>query len=68
MIESRPVSDEDVRAAWDAFFARSNAELNERMPPLPPDHPSIRDAQITLDALRRVLENDRRRATAAQGA
>lgn len=65
MTDLRPVTDEDIRSAWDAFYARSNEELNERMPPLPPDHPSIRDAQITLDALRRVLENDRRRVTAA---
>lgn len=58
-----PVTDEDVRAAWRAYFARENDALNELVPPLEPDDPLMTHlgVDITLRALRRVLENDRRR-------
>lgn len=51
----------EVRAAWFDFYARENQQLNEELPPLEPEHPTIRDASIVLRALARVLNGHRRR-------
>ena len=55
------VSDDDVRAAWDQFFAR--ADGLEHIAVLQPEE--VREPHITLTALRRVIAADRLRA--AQG-
>ena len=53
----QPVTDEDVRIAWRAFFARPTGL--EHVEVLEPEQ--VPEPELTLDGLKRVLEADRRR-------
>ena len=54
MREPLPVTDEDVRAAWDAIYTTAHQQ------PLAPNLKDWLDVH-TLTQLRSVLENDRKR-------
>lgn len=54
------VTDDDKLAAWYDFYARGAAVVDD-MPVLAPDHATMREAPLTLEALGRVLAGDRAR-------
>ena len=58
----KTVTDEDVRAAWDAFFARPKDLAHVEL--LTPE--AVPESHITMTALRNVLETDRRRVAVAE--
>lgn len=60
MPEPLPVTDEDVRAAWDDLYTYDvHGSETKPLEPHPTDHLD----QHMLGQLRKVLENDRQRVT-----